>query len=590
MQTLIIILMLLNTINSFYINTGKRFFSKVFNTPETVVQCSDTALLSETARQIDKKYPIQVTSVKVLQQLIVDGVKIQDLDVRGNTSMLLNTTIMHPVLKTMYDRIESGSMPGNRTDGLKIAIAIEGGGMRGCVAGGMVTALCYLGLQDSIDCVYGSSAGALVGTYFISRQVPYTGPEIYYDVLTTSGPAFLDMSMLLRSCGLGLLDLRLNSLASMWRDRMGKPVLNLDYLLGPVVRTIKPLNWTSFWDKQTSGQQTLHVVCSGLTSEKSIALSAGTGNFETLSGLCRCIKASMLLPGITGDVVRLKDCQLGSNLPSVMWPEYSSQFDSTMTAGSEPLADAQLFEPVPYRTAEREGATHVLAFRTRPDGLKVTGRLGLLDKMITFRFLGRKLGLPKLVKHMHTQMHKLVYAQDILRLNAESQCFDDSMPADSDAFLESAGAGRARLACVALPVGSSEIGRLELSRPLIFESIREGFAAAYEVLVAHNASMRGRGLQIAKEIWPDEILARPPVHLELQQRDDELPLTQQRQQPQQEVAATNSSTSFTSSLPQWVRSLPATVFSTPPDSKRRAIVRTFQRFTSTEVAEEESDS
>lgn len=545
------------------------------------VEDSCSVFETDKLKERDKKLPVEVTSLKVLQSLIADGVKVQDIDVRGDTSILLNTTVIHPVIRAIYDRRESGSLPGNRNDNKKIAIAIEGGGMRGCVAGGMVTALWYLGLQDSIDCVYGSSAGALVGTYFVSRQLPYTGPEIYYDVLTTSGPSFLDMSMLLRSCGLGLLDLRLNSLASMLSDRIGKPVLNLDYLLGPVVRTIKPLNWTSFWEKQTSGSQTLHVVCSGLTSEKSLVLSASSGNFDSLSGLCRCIKASMLLPGITGDVVRLKGSQLGSNLPSVMWPEYSSQFNSLMTAGSEPLADAQLFEPVPYRTAEKEGATHVLVFRTRPDGVKATGRLGLLDKMITFRFLGRKLGLPKLLTHMHTQMHKLIYAQDILRLNAESRCFKDSLPPDSDVHCglsrSDETSNRARLACIALPSGSAEIGRLELSRPLIFESIREGFAAAFEVLVAHNASLRGQGLRIAREIWPDEILSKQPVHLE-NQRDDELPLKQVRQQPKADNATSDSTSSFTS-LPQWVMSLPAYVFSAPPDSKRRALVRTFRRLT-----------
>ena len=43
------------------------------------------------------------------------------------------------MIKTLYARVEQGSEPGNRTDGKKIAIAIEGGGMRGCVAAGIHT-------------------------------------------------------------------------------------------------------------------------------------------------------------------------------------------------------------------------------------------------------------------------------------------------------------------------------------------------------------------------------------------------------------------------------------------------------------------
>ena len=37
----------------------------------------------------------------------------------------------------------------------------------------------------------------------------------------------------------------------------------------------------------------------------------------------------------------------------------------------EPLADAMLFEPIPYRAALAEGATHVLVLRTRPDGVNL---------------------------------------------------------------------------------------------------------------------------------------------------------------------------------------------------------------------------
>jgi predicted patatin/cPLA2 family phospholipase len=50
--------------------------------------------------------------------------------------------------------IKSGSRPGERSDGKKIALAIEGGGMRGCVSAGMATAVWYLGLKDSVDIVY----------------------------------------------------------------------------------------------------------------------------------------------------------------------------------------------------------------------------------------------------------------------------------------------------------------------------------------------------------------------------------------------------------------------------------------------------
>lgn len=39
-------------------------------------------------------------------------------------------------------------------------------------------------LSVSVEC---APSGSLVGAYFIGRQLPYFGPEVYYDVLTSAG-------------------------------------------------------------------------------------------------------------------------------------------------------------------------------------------------------------------------------------------------------------------------------------------------------------------------------------------------------------------------------------------------------------------
>lgn len=261
-------------------------------------------------RREKPKFPIRVTSVAQLKSLIRDGYRVQDLDVRGETRAANGaaSTKRHPVIAALYQRRDVKSMPGQRASGdkMKIALAIEGGGMRGCVAAGMATAIWHLGLDDSVDIVYGSSAGTLVGAYFIAKQLPYEGPQVYYDVLTSAGKEFIDAQSILRSCGLGLLDLRLHALTSLFRDRMGKPVLNLDYLLTNIVQQIKPLNWAIFWSKQVSNAQPLRIVASGLVSRKSVVLSADNNNFQSIAELADCMKASMLLPGVTGEVVRLK--------------------------------------------------------------------------------------------------------------------------------------------------------------------------------------------------------------------------------------------------------------------------------------------
>ena len=184
-----------------------------------------------TKRPDSPKSPLVVRDLKHLKELIYQGYRVEDLDVRGDTRVE-NTTTIHPVVEALYRRAEAKkrlaaggdtSKIASYNDGMKIAVAIEGGGMRGCVAAGMITSLWYLGLEDAVDVVYGSSAGSLVGAYFISKQLPYFGPEVYYDVLTSAGKEFIDAQAILRSIGLGVFDLRVESLMSLYRDRMGKP-------------------------------------------------------------------------------------------------------------------------------------------------------------------------------------------------------------------------------------------------------------------------------------------------------------------------------------------------------------------------------
>ena len=57
---------------------------------------------------------------------------------------------------------------GERDDGARLALAIEGGGMRGAVSAGMAIAIDELGLTDAFEAVYGASAGALNGVWLLS--------------------------------------------------------------------------------------------------------------------------------------------------------------------------------------------------------------------------------------------------------------------------------------------------------------------------------------------------------------------------------------------------------------------------------------
>jgi predicted acylesterase/phospholipase RssA len=65
--------------------------------------------------------------------------------------------IPHPVLEVLRERTESGSVPGGRRDPHRVALVIEGGGMRGVVSAGMTAALERLGLTACFDLVVGAN-------------------------------------------------------------------------------------------------------------------------------------------------------------------------------------------------------------------------------------------------------------------------------------------------------------------------------------------------------------------------------------------------------------------------------------------------
>lgn len=85
----------------------------------------------------------------------------------------------HATLQLIRRRLMERSRPGARTDGFKLGLVVEGGGMRGCVSGGGLQAMHDLGMRDVFDAVYGSSAGAINSTYFLSGQ--REGVHIYHD-------------------------------------------------------------------------------------------------------------------------------------------------------------------------------------------------------------------------------------------------------------------------------------------------------------------------------------------------------------------------------------------------------------------------
>src|SRR5450755_3061858 len=92
--------------------------------------------------------------------------------------------VRHPVLELLARRAERAHRAGAPTDGARLALAIEGGGMRGVVSAGMTAAIELLGLTACFDLVVGTSAGALNGAGLLAG-VADACCNAYHAVFTT---------------------------------------------------------------------------------------------------------------------------------------------------------------------------------------------------------------------------------------------------------------------------------------------------------------------------------------------------------------------------------------------------------------------
>jgi len=168
----------------------------------------------------------------------------------------------HAALQLIRQRKREGSKPGARRaeDTAHVALVIEGGGMRGCVSAGMASALLHFGYVDAFDSIYGSSAGSMIGAYMMTDPPLKEASSIYTDSLTGEGRHFIDTRQFMRCLGLGIVGLPLTGLrglVNLLTDRLGKPVLNLDYLLKDTLQGDKMLDWEKFAARYVSSGRCL---------------------------------------------------------------------------------------------------------------------------------------------------------------------------------------------------------------------------------------------------------------------------------------------------------------------------------------------
>lgn len=96
--------------------------------------------------QNSKPETVVANDIQSLRQAVLDEQK-ELKQVRIENYVQEQTDVLdHQVLQLIQERFESYSTPGNREDNSTLALAMEGGGMRGCVSAGMTAAIASLGL------------------------------------------------------------------------------------------------------------------------------------------------------------------------------------------------------------------------------------------------------------------------------------------------------------------------------------------------------------------------------------------------------------------------------------------------------------
>src|SRR5215472_13583441 len=227
----------------------------------------------------------------------------------------------HEVPRVLAERLRAASRPGYRTDGMRIALGIEGGGMRGTISAGMALALHELGVVSAFDAVYGASAGAITGAWLLSSN-----PEGLRGWAEPSyAKALIRWSALLRR----------------------RPVVDVRTLIEVVYQTEFPMDFGS-------------VLASAIELHP-LATDAVTGVSTDLRPLISdpadlrlALRASASLPFLAGPPVRLRGRR---------------------------FYDAGVTESIPFRTPLAQGATHILLLRSRRppapattvDGARVDG-------------------------------------------------------------------------------------------------------------------------------------------------------------------------------------------------------------------------
>lgn len=183
-----------------------------------------------------------------------------------------------------------------------IALVTQGGGMRGTYSIAALAALEEAGFTSRFADIYGTSAGALNGTYFVAGQAR-AGVSVYVDHLSTE--RFIKRSRLTR-------------------------VIDIDYLIDIVLKDALPLDFAAL----KASRSRLHIGLTSVTTGQLTWVDQSKG-----WPLSEVLRATAALPVVFGREVHI---------------------------GSDRFVDGGIHAPVPIEQAIADGHRNLLVILTRP--------------------------------------------------------------------------------------------------------------------------------------------------------------------------------------------------------------------------------
>jgi predicted patatin/cPLA2 family phospholipase len=254
---------------------------------------------------------------------------------------------MHPVVEALHGRVE----------GARIALVIEGGGMRGVVSAGMTAAIERLGLTDRFALVVGASAGALNGAALLAGVAQ--GCAAAYHGAFAGSKAFINPLRLL----------------------LGRPAIDVRVVLEHADAGLD----ADRHERTVASAIPLHCVA---VDVETAAVCAFTG-MRTREALWQALLASSRMPWVGGAPVEI--------------------------AGRRYL-DGGLAAAIPLATALEAGATHALVLQTRPEGVPRSSGSALADRLIERHLRGLNPALVALYRERIGDYERVV--GEIARMSA----------------------------------------------------------------------------------------------------------------------------------------------------------------------------